>query len=1002
MRAQIQRAAGLGLAVLLLLAVVATARPAVVRKDGAAKGKNLRQLNQNAWIIKTTNYGSFVYPEGSSSGGFWGGPGYGYIYGAGLWVGAMSAAGTPNVTLGYYPNNGGTEMGPVNPSTFEWANQSVDTKARVYLSTDPNDLADWPVKDAENANIVKSIQDGYAVYSDENPAFTFTGETKVGVRVKQFSYCWNYADNNDIVFFYFRVFNVSNTPLTGVYIGPCFDADIGDESGTGANDRTDFDYTRNLAIQYQTDPEPGWPKVGYFGCRYFESPRNNTGAPVNVVDLGTPNYSHSIPDTMPLGMTAFRIFTIDIDPTTDADRYLVMQGYNYKTMVMDAYDETGSATPGDKRFVMASGPFNMAAGDSVATCLGVMCALSRNAVFATSDVAQEIYDNDFELATPPTAPVITLTPSDKAMRISWGRVSETTADPYYVKIDSTKQWYTYFPGTWALCPDVTPVDSLKLYRTTDSSTVVIARGAANPANCTDTLYCLYNQRAYYVQNDFQAYIVYRAKTQAELTDPAKRQALGGLVTNAATGAASYAFDKKDGYQIVRDLGNTTVVTPGGTYVLPKYDTLGTDRGLIYTLVDNDVVNNFGWWYGVSAVDYQPNVVFTRKCPTTLASNPASTAKFGAAMAYSSDYKPAAVSYTTTGGASARSLDGSGTMDYGYELFVSTPNTAQNTSYTVRWSHERKVVGTNRHPFFKGKIYDAANNYVDSTGLLPAYALLGGSDPANTFYGSSDDQSTFGGVVFRPYFTFKPWLAAVDSFPVITEVGGGTRTYPVDSVRVKFDPNTWRADVGYWMWRGSDYEIRWRDTLVRIGAATADSQCLTCTVWDVTNNVEVPFEGGLAKNAMTKSGWCFRVLTGASGTDNYIYNRSSTDNVGMYIAGLTVFFRRATPNRMVWSMRPETGAGGLGRDAGLPQPLLHQPAGQVHHPHLHPVRRPGAGAEARDQLQREQQQREVEPADALQQAGGQRHVHLPCRRARHRHQDRQVRGDQVTRRTRRAQ
>ncbi|MCU0989303.1 MAG: hypothetical protein MUE63_06910, partial [Xanthomonadales bacterium] len=164
------------LAVLLSIAQLAAAaiRPgaAVPR---AAKGKNLKALDANAWLIKTTNYGPFVFPEGSNSGGFWGGPGYNYIYGAGMWVGALDTLGTAHVSLGYYPNNGGSEFGPVNPYTGEWVNQATDPLARVYLSNNPTDLAEWPLRDSLGQPIVVSVQDGYAAYSDVNPAFTFTG-----------------------------------------------------------------------------------------------------------------------------------------------------------------------------------------------------------------------------------------------------------------------------------------------------------------------------------------------------------------------------------------------------------------------------------------------------------------------------------------------------------------------------------------------------------------------------------------------------------------------------------------------------------------------------------------------------------------------------------------------------------------------------------------------------------------------------------------------------------
>ncbi|HTY08631.1 MAG TPA: FlgD immunoglobulin-like domain containing protein [Candidatus Edwardsbacteria bacterium] len=389
------------------------------------KIKQTRTLDANAWKIYTTNYGPFVYPYNNAPGGYWRGPGYNYIFGAGLWIGGLDTLDSARVAIGYYPASGGSELCPVNPITYNWTNWATDTASRVYLSTDPNDLANWPVKDSLGNNIVKSQQDGYAVYSDENPAFGFTGEKPLGVRVKQHSYTWNYAFYNDILFFTFELFNVTADSLRGVYVGPCFDADIGDESGTLANDRTDFDYTRNLGIQYQTDPEPGWPRVGQLGCRMLATPLNNTGATVHVVDN---QYPHDIAPGQQLGMTAFKIFTIDIDPASDPDRYLTMEGISYKTHVQDAYDELGSVTPGDKRFIMTSGPFNMAAGDSVTFSIAVMAAYGRDTLLALADSAAAIYQRELGVAQGPARH--TSIPAALQMRNTPNPVAHSTVIAY--------------------------------------------------------------------------------------------------------------------------------------------------------------------------------------------------------------------------------------------------------------------------------------------------------------------------------------------------------------------------------------------------------------------------------------------------------------------------------------------------------------------------------------------------------------------------------------------
>ncbi|MCU0607733.1 MAG: hypothetical protein MUF78_10025, partial [Candidatus Edwardsbacteria bacterium] len=94
----------------------------------------------------------------------------------------------------------------------------------------------WPLRDSLGQPIVVSVQDGYAAYSDVNPAFTFTGETPVGVRIDQVSYAWNVAQLNDLVFFRTTVKNVTADTLRNVYIGPPIPSRAGPRSASSAAD----------------------------------------------------------------------------------------------------------------------------------------------------------------------------------------------------------------------------------------------------------------------------------------------------------------------------------------------------------------------------------------------------------------------------------------------------------------------------------------------------------------------------------------------------------------------------------------------------------------------------------------------------------------------------------------------------------------------------------------------------------------------------------------------
>jgi hypothetical protein len=179
------------------------------------KNMSMGTLNTNAWRISTTNYGPFVKSAAGGSGGFWHGDSHGYIYGSGLWIGATDAQGNKVVAVGYNPNSGQSEFGPVSmDDTYE--NYLSDPKARIYLSTNLDDVAEWPLYDSAGHKVIKSRQDSYCKYSDENPAFTSAGDSILNVKIEQFSYAWNYPVNYDIVFFKFKITNRSGNILDSV------------------------------------------------------------------------------------------------------------------------------------------------------------------------------------------------------------------------------------------------------------------------------------------------------------------------------------------------------------------------------------------------------------------------------------------------------------------------------------------------------------------------------------------------------------------------------------------------------------------------------------------------------------------------------------------------------------------------------------------------------------------------------------------------------------------
>ena len=147
-------------------------------------------------------------------------------------------------------------------------------------------------------------------------------------------------------------------------MAPAYDFDIGPNGGgaIASNDRVNYysqDTTLNLAFQWSetnnaTEKGKGF---GYIGMDFLESPA--------VMQDGTRRIRRDkgyYKNEEQLGMRTFQNWIIANDPTTDQGRY----------DFMSAGTKSGDSPAGDKRFLMATGPFDMAPGDTARVVIGMV------------------------------------------------------------------------------------------------------------------------------------------------------------------------------------------------------------------------------------------------------------------------------------------------------------------------------------------------------------------------------------------------------------------------------------------------------------------------------------------------------------------------------------------------------------------------------------------------------------------------------------------------------
>ncbi len=508
-------------------------------------------LNINKWLCPFYNdgrYGIDVSRPPGLAGGSWPQPYKNeYIFGAGLWFGSLKD--NPNipdkvdtlVTFGYNPNSGGTEMTPTIVAHVEDGASAGDDRIFIYPSVwPPTPRSRWETGDPHVDSLLIpyenfSLQDMWYAYSDVAPENHISPGRPQMVDIYQTIYAWNYPTNQDIFFIIYQVRNSGNDTLRKCFMGAVMDADIGDATddmvglldsveipGAGVVENVGYAGDFNNVEVAGRDWESGTP--GVFAYKFLESPRR--------------------PDGSPLGMTAFKKFTIDIDPVTDPAQYLTMAGFDYRTGVYSPFDSVDQVAA-DKRFIQCTGPFDLAPGQIAKLVVAGIAARyggpnqpwpdrGRDSLIhlaRVANTAQFIYDQGWLLPGPPLSPNLTLVPGDNQVQLVWDNLPEVTPDPYWVKVAS------------------------------DTSKI---------GSGWDPVY-----RGY----DFEGYIVYKSKNGSDWRILAQCDKRGNGV------AVSYP--------------------PGGDSALAESLWIkGNDTlGVFYTLLDKNVTNGFTYYYCVAAYDY---------------------------------------------------------------------------------------------------------------------------------------------------------------------------------------------------------------------------------------------------------------------------------------------------------------------------------------------------------------------------------------------------------------
>lgn len=287
------------------------------------------------------------------------------------------------------------------------------------------------------------------------------GTNPMGLEIQTTVFGFNLTgDLGNMVFKKYTIINKGSRSLNDMILGYWSDTDL----GFATDDYTGCDTVLSLGYTYNGDEDDNDiygsppPAVGY---DFFQGPIVEATAADSAKFLGEWRHGYSN-----LPMTAFT-FYINGDATySDPDlgvaagsqqMYNYLDGYvwngdefidpntNQPTDFVLAGDPVGKTgwyegpggwgggpDPGDRRHLMASGPFTMEVGDTQEVVVGILIAQGTDRLNSVTELkrldnaAQIAYDLDFDITPPPPAPNVHAFSGDSEITLWW----ETNSEDY--------------------------------------------------------------------------------------------------------------------------------------------------------------------------------------------------------------------------------------------------------------------------------------------------------------------------------------------------------------------------------------------------------------------------------------------------------------------------------------------------------------------------------------------------------------------------------------------
>ena len=383
------------------------ARPGPLRSSSIID--NTAHMDANNLDMVVTNHGSLaydlntgnaglIYPKGSSRTA---------VFAAGPWIGAK-VGGQFRVALGAYTQEfvpGPMAGGTYQPDAFAFHSYTI-----FRGNTTSSDYLNWPVDQGAPVGELGSpllLGDAttWSVFNDADPSMhtNSAGATSpLGVELQQTVFAFDRVGAlGNTIFVKWRILNKGANQLDSMYVAMWVDPDLGDYADdlVGCDTTLSLGYCYNASnsdAQYGSSP----PAVGFAMLR----------GPVIPVSAG-------VYDT--LGATAFTKQFNGADPADATEAYNAMRGLRIDGTPMHVsddglqpittYEDSGDpvadtgwmdSNPGDRRFLLATGPFAFAPGDTQEVFFAICVGQGVDRLSSVTDLRQKVES----VRTAPTDP----------------------------------------------------------------------------------------------------------------------------------------------------------------------------------------------------------------------------------------------------------------------------------------------------------------------------------------------------------------------------------------------------------------------------------------------------------------------------------------------------------------------------------------------------------------------------------------------------------------------